>query len=239
LAMQFPVSDQAAIALAGEFYQALTNQLPLESAVSEARKAIFSEGEALEWGTPVLFSRSLNGKLFEIAEQREEEMGKSILEPWWARLAAGDTMPPVVPGATGDVIIATIGAGSRNVAAGKNISQQIYEVAGPPTPDDKQIIAQRFAEVDRALAAQQHTIDRGLVQMVEIQLQLLRGELVKTGNGESPSASTITLVGNWLLDNVPHLAESLAALFSEPAVGRVMGKAGESAVIWVKQRFAS
>ena len=63
LAMQFAVSDRTAIALAHEFYASLSDGLPLESAVAEARKAIYSEGIDFEWGTPVLFTRSPDGVL--------------------------------------------------------------------------------------------------------------------------------------------------------------------------------
>jgi hypothetical protein len=40
-----------------------------------------------------------------------------------------------------------------------------------------------------------------------------------------------------LLDSVPQIAEVLTSLFATPAVGKVVGKAGEVAVGWVKQRF--
>jgi tetratricopeptide (TPR) repeat protein len=72
LAMQFAVSDAAAIALAHEFYQSLADGLPLESAVSEARKAIYSEGNEFEWATPVLFSRSPNGEILALDEEGGE-----------------------------------------------------------------------------------------------------------------------------------------------------------------------
>ena len=57
------------------------------------------------------------------------------------------------------------------------------------------------------------------------------------GENETPSASTITQIGDWLLDNLPELAETLAGLFATPAVGRVVGRAGESAVSWLRKRF--
>lgn len=63
VAMQFPVSDRAAIALAREFYSALDGGYPIDAALSEARKAIHLAGEAREWGTPVLFSRSPDNQL--------------------------------------------------------------------------------------------------------------------------------------------------------------------------------
>lgn len=45
LAMQFPVSDAAAITLSQAFYQALADGLPADIALSEARKAIAARGK--------------------------------------------------------------------------------------------------------------------------------------------------------------------------------------------------
>jgi formylglycine-generating enzyme required for sulfatase activity len=64
LAMQFEVSDRAAIALSHEFYRALAAGLPVDTATSEARKAVYTTGNPLEWATPVLFSRSDDNALF-------------------------------------------------------------------------------------------------------------------------------------------------------------------------------
>lgn len=71
LAMQFPVSDRAAIALSQEFYRALADGYPLEAAVSEARKAIYGPDGSAEWGTPVLFSRADDNRLVESLIQRD------------------------------------------------------------------------------------------------------------------------------------------------------------------------
>jgi tetratricopeptide (TPR) repeat protein len=67
LAMQYEITDRAAIELSRAFYEALTDGLPVDAAVSEARKAIsLSVENTLEWGTPVLFMRSPNGVLFAV-----------------------------------------------------------------------------------------------------------------------------------------------------------------------------
>ena len=66
IAMQFPVSDEVATNLAHEFYKALADGYPVDGALGDARKAIFERGNQVEWGTPVLFMRAPNGKLFEI-----------------------------------------------------------------------------------------------------------------------------------------------------------------------------
>jgi formylglycine-generating enzyme required for sulfatase activity len=68
LAMQFPVSDRAATALSHEFYQALAAGLPVDAAVGEARKAVKTGGNELEWGTPVLFSRSDDNRILVLPE---------------------------------------------------------------------------------------------------------------------------------------------------------------------------
>ena len=67
LAMQFPISDAAAIALSQEFYHALADGYPCDAALSEARKAIVALGNSHEWGTPVLFSRSSDNRLIDLA----------------------------------------------------------------------------------------------------------------------------------------------------------------------------
>ena len=58
VAMQFEISDEAAIVFAEELYTNLIGrQDPIDAAVAEARKAIFVEVDELEWATPVLFLR--------------------------------------------------------------------------------------------------------------------------------------------------------------------------------------
>jgi formylglycine-generating enzyme required for sulfatase activity len=66
--MQFPVGDKAAIALAHEFYLALAGGMPVDAAVGEARKAVKATGNDLEWGTPVLFSRSADNRILVLPE---------------------------------------------------------------------------------------------------------------------------------------------------------------------------
>ncbi|MBP8292660.1 MAG: SUMF1/EgtB/PvdO family nonheme iron enzyme [Caldilineaceae bacterium] len=68
LAMQFPVGDAAATALCQEFYQALALGMPVDACVGEARKVIKAGGNELEWGTPVLFSRSTDNRIMVLPE---------------------------------------------------------------------------------------------------------------------------------------------------------------------------
>lgn len=69
IAMQFEVTDEAAITLAREFYGALADGYPVDAALAEARKAVFAQGNDVEWGKPVLYMRSPDGVLFDIQEQ--------------------------------------------------------------------------------------------------------------------------------------------------------------------------
>jgi CHAT domain-containing protein len=64
VAMQFQISDDAAILFAEDFYSAMVDGLPIEAAVTEARRSIFFSGNRIEWATPVLFIRSESGVLF-------------------------------------------------------------------------------------------------------------------------------------------------------------------------------
>ena len=66
VAMQFEISDQAAITLAHEFYAALADSYPVDAALTEARKAIFAQDNILEWGTPVLYMRAQDGRIFDL-----------------------------------------------------------------------------------------------------------------------------------------------------------------------------
>jgi hypothetical protein len=65
VAMQFPISDVAAVAFSRAFYQRLAAGDSVDTAVTEGRQAVHSENaESIEWATPVLFLRSPDGNLF-------------------------------------------------------------------------------------------------------------------------------------------------------------------------------
>lgn len=61
VAMQFPITDDAAISFAAEFYKAMAAYSPVDAALSDAR-LMMSEAE---WGTPALFMRSPDGCIFQ------------------------------------------------------------------------------------------------------------------------------------------------------------------------------
>lgn len=67
LAMQFDISDTASIEFSRTLYESLTSGMPIEIAVSEARNAVtLKNAFSLEWGVPVLYTRSSVGNIFQI-----------------------------------------------------------------------------------------------------------------------------------------------------------------------------
>ena len=66
IAMQFEISDDAARAIAETFYTSLTLNMPVDAALTEARREIFlSDRNSLEWATPILYMQVPDGQLFQ------------------------------------------------------------------------------------------------------------------------------------------------------------------------------
>ncbi len=132
VAMQFEISDEAAILFADELYTNLVGlQDPIDAAVSEARKAIYVELDRVEWATPVLFVRDPNVALFEFAvpvapvvpqpqpsdltdEIKEIDETRQVTgggtgpppEPWWRRVLR---RPVALLAAAVALVTATVG----------------------------------------------------------------------------------------------------------------------------------
>ncbi|MBV9010768.1 MAG: CHAT domain-containing protein [Pseudonocardiales bacterium] len=68
LAMQFEITDLAAIRFAQTFYQNVAKRRPVDDSVMRARRALrLDNNDTLEWGTPVLYLRALEGRVFDSA----------------------------------------------------------------------------------------------------------------------------------------------------------------------------
>ena len=68
VAMQAVISDPAAQAFSEEFYRAVSGGLPVDAAMSEARRAIGHAVGGVEWAVPVLHLRAADGLLFDFGE---------------------------------------------------------------------------------------------------------------------------------------------------------------------------
>jgi uncharacterized RDD family membrane protein YckC len=64
IAMQFEISDPAALLFSQSFYQAVADLLPTDVAMVEARRAIFAADNEVEWATPVIYLRASDGRIF-------------------------------------------------------------------------------------------------------------------------------------------------------------------------------
>lgn len=63
IAMQSEVMDETACSFAEKFYRGLAAGLPVDACVGEVRRALAAERNP-EWGTPVLYLRATDGRLF-------------------------------------------------------------------------------------------------------------------------------------------------------------------------------
>lgn len=90
IAMQFEITDEAAVAFSREFYMALAGGSPVDASVAAARIAMFTDGHIMEWGTPVLYLRSPDGQIFDVAARPPQPEPGPELEP------EQPTSPPLV-----------------------------------------------------------------------------------------------------------------------------------------------
>ena len=74
LAMQFPISDGAATDMSEGFYRALASNSPVDGAITTARQFI-QVRPSIEFGIPVLYMRSADGKIFDVDNPKAKPAG--------------------------------------------------------------------------------------------------------------------------------------------------------------------
>jgi hypothetical protein len=83
LAMQYEITDEAAVDFAHAFYEALADGQPVDAAVTEARKAVsIAVNNSFEWGVPVLYMHAPDGMLFNVqasSDSREHRSEATLL----------------------------------------------------------------------------------------------------------------------------------------------------------------
>jgi formylglycine-generating enzyme required for sulfatase activity len=112
IAMQYAISDSAAVRFAREFYLALADGYEVDAALTEARTAVFASQGSAEWGTPVLFTRVQDGRVFDVAlplpsstqplRSLENASALPVLPPPKAEQVS--VASPQLAGSSGDVI---------------------------------------------------------------------------------------------------------------------------------------
>lgn len=68
VAMQYEITDPAALAFACSFYEAIARGYPVDRAVTQAREDVKISTRSLEWATPVLFLASEETQIFAMPE---------------------------------------------------------------------------------------------------------------------------------------------------------------------------
>lgn len=137
IAMQFPVTDRAALAFGREAYRQLAAGGALDIAVAEARLAVRREmPDSMEWATPVLFLRSESaGVLAPVAEvepaTRSASPPKRESRILVAVVAAGAL---TAAGLWGAQLLSK--TGSKAPATGSTVTEPPPEVK-PPLPENK------------------------------------------------------------------------------------------------------
>ncbi|MGE5291384.1 MAG: CHAT domain-containing WD40 repeat protein [Micromonosporaceae bacterium] len=85
IAMQYEITDSAALVFASSFYGQIAQGVPLDRAMTRAREAVKMTNGSLEWATPVLFVSSEETRIFEVPEQarttRRPEQGQPASQP--------------------------------------------------------------------------------------------------------------------------------------------------------------
>jgi formylglycine-generating enzyme required for sulfatase activity len=82
LAMQYAITDRAAVEFARTFYEAIADGIPVDTAVAEGRLAIsLAFEDTIEWGTPVLYLRAEDGVLFDVQPPAERLPRRERLQP--------------------------------------------------------------------------------------------------------------------------------------------------------------
>jgi hypothetical protein len=72
VAMQYEITDPAALAFSYSFYEAIARGMPVDRAVTHAREEVKITTGSLEWATPVLFLGSSETQIFELPAPRPQ-----------------------------------------------------------------------------------------------------------------------------------------------------------------------
>jgi len=83
IAMQFEITDDAAALFSKTFYEAIARGEPVDAALVQSRQDLSdADPHGVEWGTPVLFMRVDDGKIFDVEEvDRSKVAAPAELEP--------------------------------------------------------------------------------------------------------------------------------------------------------------
>lgn len=218
LAMQYAITDQAALDFSAELYKTLADGYPIDAAMNEARRAVYTNGNRIEWGTPVLFMRAEDGVIF----QKEQTMPDDQTKPKGGINISGSTIhvggdvvggDKIVHGdeihAGGNVNIANIGAGAQvgQFAQGNNIQQ----TQGASAQDLAALFDAIYKQIDALPQARDadKTDIHDAVKKIE----------TEAAKGAQGSPNTVERWFKFLKELAPDILEITAATLLNPLAG--------------------
>jgi hypothetical protein len=249
LAMQFEITDSAALVLAREFYSSIADGYPVDAALAEARKAIFARGNDIEWGTPVLYMRAPDGRIFDIAPSSIEDRQRARVEAllheaqaamedndWPAAIAYLDDVLALEPG---NDQAATLHKQARQRAA----AEPQPEPSPPPAKPAESQAAGVLARVREKMGHQrQQQVALGVLAVVVLAL-IGAGVLWGQGQSDPSPASNVTSNTATATANVPATrtasaiaAAQAAATATAAAEATATAEAREQRVVRVVRR---
>ena len=92
VAMQFEITDDAAIEFSRRFYEFIADGLPVDAAVAAGRTSLSNKvSDTLEWGTPVLYMHAPDGRIFDVQDDPTRRYREAVASVWTGdRLQARD-----------------------------------------------------------------------------------------------------------------------------------------------------
>jgi WD40 repeat protein len=231
IAMQFELSDDAAIVIAHEFYGALADGYPVDAALAEARKALFAIGSGTEWGTPVLYLRAPDGKIFDIARRPRRTRPTAT-----SRSAEQTTVVPVVqpPTTSSHLPWPLIGAALLIIAllAVKGHTAFLTSVAF--SPDGKYVVTASGDNTVRiwdVSTAKTVLVLQGHAGWVTSAVFSPDGTRIATTSGDTTARVWDADTGKELASFIGHRALVSSAIFSQDGT-RVLTGGDTTARIW-------
>ena len=142
VAMQFPITDNAAISMSEGFYSALAGNRSIDDAVTYARQFI-QQKSRVEWGIPVLYMRSSDGRIFNV-----ESPQPAAVPPEATRLSKDDLQQ------RRDALLRELDATPATVEALEELTRRGRELHGLLANDNE--LSVRLAKVYFDLGTLQH-----------------------------------------------------------------------------------
>jgi hypothetical protein len=206
VAMQFEITDRAAIDFARGFYTSVGNGFPVDAALAEARKVIRGGPTRIEFGSPVLYMSADDGTLFIRGEEADipDDVGATTLIPEvvLGGVAGGDSNATVAETPTADPDTEIVGGEPPTVEVETTesilVSDPVPPVEGADTEVDEEEGGAPSPGPVRPSDEDDETPNRRIWAFAGVALALILVSvlLIETLTGDDdPEASVTTLDG--------------------------------------------